>query len=605
MKKLLFTFLAAMCCTVMALAANTNAKTIEYEPGKIMYFILDETNHTATVTYGNGMFTGTTEYAGSITIPSTVRYDSKDYTVTSVGDFAFSNCDPLTSVTIPEGVESIGQNAFSQCTKMTSVTIPEGVTGIGERAFYSCSSMTSVIIPSSVTSIGKLAFGICERLTLMFQGDKPGSLADDLFQYQWFDNLHITLPKIFVCDKYEDKYTDFFGAKGHTIVSLSKFKTQVLNEIKGKIEVLKEAGNLPELVEAIIESRCSDIESATTPGDVFTINKIALQTINLSPQMQAAIAELNNLVENKVGLDIRRYITDICNATSKEQITEILNNATEEILNSKTFTVGDKMYYLNHIGPDYTFYGDVTFNDKDLYQSDYDFTVTGTDSITYNRTFTNTNWQALYVPFAISCSDWGDDFDVAAINNFHEYTDEMGQTYKTELEIRMVKSGTLKPNHPYLIKAHDAPEPLQIELTTKKISKSDENRYSCSSMESQYTFTGTYQEMNKLKTNDYIFMSGGKLCKAENDEVVLLPQRWYLKITSLGSQVDGGNTSYGKAKEFDIKLLDDEPTGIDEITVTRTPLRNSVEAIYNLNGMRVNDSYKGIVIKNGKKVYQR
>ena len=583
MKKLLFTFLAALCCTVMAFANGIKINNI--------YYILDDENLTATVTYGNSMFEGTTEYAGSITIPSTVRYGSKDYTVTSVGDFAFSSCDPL-----------------------TSVTIPEGVTSIGEYAFRACSSMTSVIIPSSVTSIGKWAFGMCayrvasgsyKGLTLMFQGDIPGSLADDLFSYQWFDNLHYTLPEIFVCDKYEDKYTDFFGAKGHTIVSLSKFKTQVLNEITEKIEVLKEAGNLPELVEAIIESRCSDIESATTPGEVFTINKIALLTINLSPQMQAAITELNNLVKDKVGLDIRRYITDICNATSKEQITEILNNATEEINNSKTFTVGDKMYYLNHIGPDYTFYGDVTFNDKDLYQSDYDFTVTGTGSITYNRTFTNKNWQALYVPFAISCSDWGDDFDVAAINNFHEYTDEMGQTYKTELEIRMVKSGTLKPNHPYLIKAHDPAEPLQIELTTKEISKSDNKSYSCSSMESQYTFTGTYQEMNKLKANDYIFMSGGKLCKAENDEVKLSAQRWYLKITSLGSQVDGGSTSYAKAKEFDIKLLDDEPTGIDEITVTRTPLKNSVEAIYNLNGMRVNDSYKGIVIKNGKKVYQR
>ena len=252
---------------------------------------------------------------------------------------------------------------------------------------------------------------------------------------------------------------------------------------------------------------------------------------------------------------------------------------------------------------EYMFDDNLIFPDKAAYQCEYDFTVYG--SITYNRTFNNTNWQPLYVPFAISYSDWSDGFDVAAINNFHEYTDEKGQTIKTELEIRMVKSGTLKPNHPYLIKAHDAPEPLQIELITKEICKSDEKSYSCSSMESQYTFTGTYQEMNKLKANDYIFMSGGKLCKAEDDEVKLSAQRWYLKITSLGSQVDGGSTSYAKAKEFDIKLLDDEATGIDEITVTRTPLHSSSDAVYNLNGMRVNDSYKGIVIKNGKKVLQK
>ena len=108
-----------------------------------------------------------------------------------------------------------------------------------------------------------------------------------------------------------------------------------------------------------------------------------------------------------------------------------------------------------------------------------------------------------------------------------------------------------------------------------------------------------------MKTKDYIFLSEGRLYKATNDNVKLSAQRWYLSIESLGSQVDGGNTSYAKPMEFDIKLLDDEATGIDEITVTRTPLRNSSEAVYNLNGMRVNDNYKGIVIKNGKKFYQK
>ena len=107
-----------------------------------------------------------------------------------------------------------------------------------------------------------------------------------------------------------------------------------------------------------------------------------------------------------------------------------------------------------------------------------------------------------------------------------------------------------------------------------------------------------------MRTDDYIFMSGGKLCKAVDDGVKLSAQRWYLSIESLGSQF-GDNIYNAKAMEFDIKLLDDETTGIDEITVTRTLLKNRSEAIYNLNGMRVNDNYKGIVIKNGKKVLQK
>ena len=48
--------------------------------------------------------------------------------------------------------------------------------------------------------------------------------------------------------------------------------------------------------------------------------------------------------------------------------------------------------------------------------------------------------------------------------------------------------------------------------------------------------------------------------------------------------------------------FEDEPTGIESLTPA---LSEGDGAIYNLNGMRVNDSYKGIVIKNGKKFYQK
>lgn len=88
---------------------------------------------------------------------------------------------------------------------------------------------------------------------------------------------------------------------------------------------------------------------------------------------------------------------------------------------------------------------------------------------------------------------------------------------------------------------------------------------------------------------------------AEDDNVALSPQRWYLSVESLGSQFGDIDYVGAKLRQFDIKLLDGDVTGIEEITITRTPLQNSGEAIYNLNGMRVNDNYKGIVVKNGNK----
>ena len=95
-------------------------------------------------------------------------YDLHSYYYTTsddvIGDYAFSGCSSLTSLTLPSSVTSIGGHAFAWCSGLTSLTLPSSVTSIGGHAFESCSGLTSLTLPSSVTEIDRSAFERCNNL---------------------------------------------------------------------------------------------------------------------------------------------------------------------------------------------------------------------------------------------------------------------------------------------------------------------------------------------------------------------------------------------------------------------------------------------------------
>lgn len=83
--------------------------------------------------------------------------------VTSIGDFAFQNCEFLTAIKIADSVTSIGNFAFWGCSALASVYIPDGLTSIGDGAFQACDVLATIDIPENVMHMGRCAFNINTR----------------------------------------------------------------------------------------------------------------------------------------------------------------------------------------------------------------------------------------------------------------------------------------------------------------------------------------------------------------------------------------------------------------------------------------------------------
>ncbi|MDB4780828.1 leucine-rich repeat domain-containing protein, partial [bacterium] len=93
---------------------------------------IDLIDLTWTTTDGEVTITDCNEAAtGDLVIPATIGGNP----VTSIGDFAFDNCNSLTSVTIPNSVTSIKRYAFDDCTSLTSIIFQGDAPTVGFKAF--------------------------------------------------------------------------------------------------------------------------------------------------------------------------------------------------------------------------------------------------------------------------------------------------------------------------------------------------------------------------------------------------------------------------------------------------------------------------------------
>lgn len=120
-----FIYALTMLLCMVSIKAKAYYFSAENEDGVIIYYnnTTDSNSplRTVEVTYkdaptrdsGSGLYIYYPSYSGDVVIPSTVTTKTGiQYTVTSIGNSAFRNCDKLTSIILPEIVTSIEQGAF-------------------------------------------------------------------------------------------------------------------------------------------------------------------------------------------------------------------------------------------------------------------------------------------------------------------------------------------------------------------------------------------------------------------------------------------------------------------------------------------------------------
>ena len=177
---------------------------------------------------------------GSITIPDSV---------TNIGNYAFSNCTGLTNIILPSALERIGDSTFFDCINLKSITLPKSIKNIEECAFYNCKSLTEITIPNSVTNIGDKAFAYCSSLTSVVIPDSVTNIGE--FAFYTCDSLaSVTLSNSVTC------------IRKNTFASCSKLASITIpNSVTG--------------IEAYAFDGCSSLASVVIPNSVTTIGDSA------------------------------------------------------------------------------------------------------------------------------------------------------------------------------------------------------------------------------------------------------------------------------------------------------------------------------------------
>lgn len=518
---------------------------------------------------------------------------SANFITSSVEDmsYMFSGCNKLNKLDLQHfNTENVTNMSymFNGCSGLTSLNLSNFNTKKVENMkymFYECWKLTQLTFCSTFTveDVENMSYMFynCSGLKVLDLTNFRTSSAKDM-SYMFYGCSGLTSLKIsnFNTENVTNMSCMFYGCKGLTSLEISNFKTGNVTTMNGMFDGSNKLMSLD--LSNFNTENVTNISylfygcSALTSLDLRNFNTTKVTNLGA---MFAGCKKLRLLDLSKA----TGIVSDVINKLSKEIRPLIYIKSDSDIP-----TTSDKINIIvngkcEHLVIDY----DDTNADQLLLSVPYKFTA---EKITINRDFVAGNPHTLYLPFTMDADakTYGTFYTYGGYDNgtvtFNELTDAT-TTVNTPYLFKPKKSGTIVIDGSITVEPNTTQGEAQIDNETNNETDADANG----------RFIGVYEKKTFTKDEAdagiYYGWANGKFKRA-GEAASVDACRAYLKLperqagrapASLSVKFDGdGTTGIGAAK-----------IGADGSTEV---------PVYNLQGQRVGADYKGMVIKNGRKV---
>ena len=179
---------SGQCTSTINWSYNTATKTLTLTGRGVM------PDYRATNIGTNKKSPWETEKIGDKTIKALMQNLVVGEGITEIGEYNFYNCTALKSVQLPSTLKSIdgmgagtdlasaSYGAFQNCESLTEIAFPEGLETIEPYAFKNCKLLKSVSFPNSLKTLGKCSFLLCESLeTVSFGTGQLTEIGENAF----------------------------------------------------------------------------------------------------------------------------------------------------------------------------------------------------------------------------------------------------------------------------------------------------------------------------------------------------------------------------------------------------------------------------------------